>query len=261
MMKRSVRGSLVSTLVMSTCLVFAAPFVPRQARAADTGEVLVKGGTYTPFFREKNEEPTTEVASLYVDRDPVTNAEFRAFLVTHPKWRKSNVPTVFAGNGYLSQWKNDLEFDPKIARQPVANVSWFAARAYCRTVNKRLMTVAEWEYVSDSQAPENLQVILNWYGEPSRELKDVSKGSVNKNGLRGMHGLIWEWVEDFSSVIVAGDSRDSNDTKGAQFCGAGSLGAKDPTQYATFMRYAHRSSLQATYVGSSLGFRCARSAK
>jgi hypothetical protein len=35
--------------------------------------------------------------------------------------------------------------------------------------------------------------------------------------------------------------------------------AKDPSQYATFMRIAYRSSLQANSVGGMLGFRCARS--
>jgi formylglycine-generating enzyme required for sulfatase activity len=42
------------------------------------------------------------------------------------------------------------------------------------------------------------------------------------------------------------------------FCGAGSVGAKDPGNFAAFMRFGFRSSLRAGYTVHNLGFRCAK---
>jgi formylglycine-generating enzyme required for sulfatase activity len=44
----------------------------------------------------------------------------------------------------------------------------------------------------------------------------------------------------------------------SRFCGAGAATAADATDYATFMRYAFRSSLRASYTVRNLGFRCSQ---
>ena len=227
----------------------------REARAV--GEIALPKASFTPFFKEKG-EGNTSVGPLTLDRDAVTNAEFADFLRAQPQWRRANIKPIFASEGYLAHWIGDAP-SREIAGHPVVNVSWFAARKYCQWQGKRLPTTAEWEYASDAQSPESLAIIMNWYAEPAGRLRDVASGAVNRYGARGMHGLVWEWVEDFSTSIVSGDSRNGNDTKGSMFCGSGALGAKDPAAYGTFMRYAFRSSITASYVGSSLGFRCVKS--
>jgi formylglycine-generating enzyme required for sulfatase activity len=64
-----------------------------------------------------------------------------------------------------------------------------------------------------------------------------------------MHGLVWEWVSDFSaSMLVGADAR---------LCGAGAASAFDPTDYPAFLRAAFRSAVQARTTTSNLGFRCA----
>jgi formylglycine-generating enzyme required for sulfatase activity len=221
-------------------------------------EVLVAAGTYSPFFRDQGESDQ-KIGSLWVDRFPVTNENFLRYLKTHPEWRKSHVQQIFVDPGYLENWISDLAFAKNLASKPVTGISWFAARHYCQSQNKRLLTTAEWEYVSRAQDPEVLKLILNWYGQTNEALKNVTDAPVNSLGLVGMHGLIWEWVEDFSSAIVSGDSRSSNETSRSMFCGSGALAARDPTQYATFMRYAYRSSLKANSTGRNLGFRCTHS--
>ncbi|HEU4431586.1 MAG TPA: formylglycine-generating enzyme family protein, partial [Myxococcota bacterium] len=45
-----------------------------------------------------------------------------------------------------------------------------------------------------------------------------------------------------------------------RFCGSGSEGASDPEDYATFMRFAFRESLEPSYALHHLGFRCAQDA-
>jgi formylglycine-generating enzyme len=224
---------------------------------AGSGEIKVPGGIYKPFFREKGEKDQA-VAPLLVDRYPVTNAEYLLFVTGRPDWRRSAVKRVFADSGYLGHWAGDLEFRKGEGNHPVTNVSWFAARRYCASLGKRLMTTAEWEFAADAQNPSNLSQILEWYGRTGEAGRPVTAGRANAFGLIGMHGLIWEWVDDFAAAIMAGDSRSSNETGKSLFCGGGSLAAKDPSQYATFMRFAYRSSISAGSVGRALGFRCVR---
>ena len=69
---------------------------------------------------------------------------------------------------------------------------------------------------------------------------------------------MWEWVDDFNSALVTGESRGDSGLERDLFCGAGSVGAKDTTDFAAFMRLALRSSLKANNTTTSLGFRCAR---
>ena len=72
-------------------------------------------------------------------------------------------------------------------------------------------------------------------------------------------GLVWEWVDDFNTAMVTGESRADTGLERDLFCGAGAAGAKDSSDYAAFMRSALRSSLQANNTTTSLGFRCAQS--
>ena len=74
---------------------------------------------------------------------------------------------------------------------------------------------------------------------------DVTTARPDFHGVRGLHGLVWEWVVDFNTAMVTGESRADTGLERDLFCGAGSVGAKDTTDYAAFMRQALRSSLQA----------------
>lgn len=192
---------------------------------------------------------------------PVTVTQFREFLGTHPEWSKSNTSSLFKDDYYL----RDLETAPEKA--PVTFVTWFAARAYCESYGLRLPTIIEWEYAaaaSESNRNANreekfLRRILNWYGEPQGErLKDV--GSIYKNvyGIWDMHGLVWEWVDDFNSSFVTGESREDSSFNKNMFCGAGALSSADKENYAAFMRFAFRSGLKGKSAVWNLGFRCVR---
>jgi len=73
-----------------------------------------------------------------------------------------------------------------------------------------------------------------------------------------LHGLVWEWVADFNTAMVTGDARGYTGLDRQLFCGSGAVGAQDLSNYAAFMRYGFRSSLQADYCVHNLGFRCAQ---
>ena len=199
--------------------------------------------------------------------EPVTNAEFLAFVTAHPDWRRDRIARVFGEARYLSHWQAaDVVGAKAKADQPVTNVSWFAAEAYCESEGARLPTWYEWEYAAaadESRAdargdPEWRNRILGWYATPSNEPLQTVGGAANFYGVRDLHGLVWEWVEDAGSLLIASDSRDQNDPDKLAFCGAGALELKDRDNYAVLMRVALLSSLKAVDTTANLGFRCAK---
>lgn len=229
--------------------------------------VEIPGGDYTPLFSQ-NAKPR-QVSSFLLDIAPVTNAQFLEFVRTNPQWRRSQVKAIFADSAYLKDWVSDLE--PGIhapAESPAVNVSWFAARAYLKTQDKRLPTTDEWELAARASATQPdasrdaafTAQILSWYSRPSpRILPPAHETERNVFGVRGLHGLIWEWVLDFNNAMSVGEGRDGGAQDRNFFCGAGALGSTDPSNYAAFMRFAFRSSLQGSYCVANLGFRGAKS--
>ncbi len=242
----------------------------RRALPAGEDMVAIEAGTYTPLFPPSPEEERIPVAGFSIDRTPVENRHFLAFVATHPQWRRDRVQRVSADMGYLAHWAGATTLGAGAPeRAPVTRVSWFAAKAYCEARGARLPTEAEWEYVASASetAPDGRKDpswnarILAWYGKPGNQaLGEVGAGAANFYGVKDLHGLAWEWVLDFNSALVGSDARaDANGDK-MKFCGASALLAKNKADYATFMRLAMRSSLSAAYTTNSLGFRCARDA-
>jgi len=252
----------IHTIVAAGILFFAGAF----ARATES--VAIPAGSYVPLQRSVKDLASVPVAAFRLDVTPVTNAEFLAFVRANPKWQRSRVSPLFADASYLEQWAGDLEPGPRApADAPVVRVSWFAARAYAAWAGKRLPTTAEWELAAsagytraDGKNDEQLnRDLYAWLARPvPAVLPDVTTARPNFHGVRGLHGLVWEWVSDFNTALVTGESRADSGLERDLFCGAGSAGAKDTTDYAAFMRQALRSSLKANNTTSSLGFRCAQ---
>lgn len=243
------------------------PASAKELPSPPEGMVAISGGTYTPLY-SKSSEPRT-VEPFFLDETLVTNREFLAFVTEHPEWQRSKIERTQADEKYLSHWKGDLDpGDKTVLDGPVTNVSWFAATAYCKARGKHLPSQDEWEFVAlaDATRPdasadqEFLTKLLEWYSKPTTGAH-AAAATAEKNayGIRGMHGIVWEWVEDFNSSMIVGDSRGDDSLERKLFCGGASLLASDVGNYAAFMRYAFRSSLQGTYCVNSLGFRCAKS--
>jgi len=230
------------------------------------GMVSIAGGRYHPFLRRKDQPETVRVRPFLLDINAVTNEDFLAFVKANPKWARSKVSRLFADPGYLKQWTGDFEIgNDKIKTSPVTSVSWFAADAYARWMGKRLPTQAEWEYAA-AAAPVGMnrgarltRIILAWYDHPNPViLPPVQSTYKNTYGLYDMHGLVWEWVDDFNSDIIQGDTGSGGTNVNSFFCAAGSLNSVNKEDYAAFMRFAFRQGLQARYTIQSLGFRCAK---
>jgi len=230
---------------------------------------LVPAGNYAPLFQGKNDPATIRVPAFYIDVRQVTNAEFLGFVRANPNWRRSRVSPLLTETGYLGNWSGDVELGPRApADSPVVLVSWFAAHAYARWRGLRLPTTAEWEravsagFTTENGAaePTYREAMLDWFSVPTPlVLPPAGSGRPDVYGVRNLMDLVWEWVDDFNSTFVGGDSGDDSGLDRNLVCGAGGTGVRDFTNYPAFLRFEFRSSLGANYVVPNLGFRCARS--
>lgn len=250
-------------------LALALLWLPPVAAAADWVR-LTGAPSFTSVLNYQDSEGRVRIAPFELMTHPVTNGEFLAFVTQYPQWRRNRVPTLFAEARYLQHWTGPLSLGANTAGdQPVTRVSWFAAQAYCEAQGARLPTWSEWEYAAAADEtrtdarkdPAWRERILTWYAKPSNApLAKVGQGAANRYGVHDLHGLVWEWVEDYAAMLVSADNRDQADPDLMKFCGAGALSTDDRENYAVLMRIAMLSALEADDTTGNLGFRCARNA-
>lgn len=246
----------IALVVLCVSPAFAATYLP------------VAGGTFESVLPQ-GLVPTistpVDVSGFAMRSTPVTVADYEAFVRANPQWQKGRVPAVLAEQRYLASWSSANAAGGALkSSAPVTDVSWFAARAYCENESARLPTWIEWEYAAAADAtrtdarrdPAWRQRILSWYSQPAGDMQGKVGGEPNIYGVSDLHGLVWEWVEDFNALFIAGDSRTQGDADLLKFCGAGAINIIDRDSYAVVMRIALLSSLNAADTTQSLGFRC-----
>jgi len=235
--------------------------------AAGTEFRRVEGATFQSVLPVAKDSKDVTIQAFALERTPVTNAEFLAFVQRHPEWQRGRAAKLFVDDGYLKHWDGATRLGAAEPAQPVVHVSWFAADAYCTAQGARLPTWHEWEWAA--AADENVadarkdpvwrQRILAWYAETGTNLPRVGRGPDNVYGVQDLHGLVWEWVGDFGGMMVSGDNREQGtDPDLMKFCGAGAMTMEQKENYAVMMRIAMLSSLKAAYTTANLGFRCAK---
>jgi formylglycine-generating enzyme required for sulfatase activity len=230
--------------------------------------VRIPGGEFRSVIPEGEGDNLVAVAEFLTQEAPVTSAEFLRFVLHNPEWQRGRAVSLFVDDQYLSTWAGPISLGPAPnPQQPVTQVSWFAANAFCEWQNARLPSWYEWEYIaaandsmSDARAlPAWRQDILSWYSQAgSNQIGDVQSGPANYYHVFDIHGLVWEWVDDFNAFMVTGDNREQGGADELQFCGAGAITMEEKENFAVLMRVAMLSSLEARYTTRNLGFRCAR---
>ena len=239
--------------------------VPAAAGPVPAGMARIPAGRYVPLFL--NGRASVQVRAFALDRHPVTRAQYLAFVRANPRWQRGRVAGAFAEPGYLAAWPGARAVGAgDDARRPVTEVSWFAARAYCAWRGARLPTTDEWEYAAlasetsrdASRDAAFVSRLLDLYRRPRPVPPVVGSGFRDAYGVWDLHGVVWEWVLDFNSVLVSDDSRATAGRDHPLFCAAGVLGATDPNNFPAFLRYGFRAALQGRTTAGSLGFRCAQ---
>lgn len=234
---------------------------PASAAVRPAAMATVPAGRYMPLYSPDTRPVAVE--AFRMDVHPVTRAQFAAFVAAEPRWRRSRVKPVFADPRYLADWPSDTEPGGD-ARAPVTGVSWFAARAYCQWAGRRLPTVDEWEYAAraDETRADAMSDVAHKRRvlalTTDRDAADPVRSTFRTvHGVWDLHGLVWEWVRDFNTVTVGTDSRGTSSRDAQLYCAAGAEGATDNENYAAFLRYAFRASLEGRSTSAALGFRCA----
>ena len=232
-----------------------------------SGMVHLAPGSYRPLYAS-SAASRVAVRAFALDRDAITNGQYLIFVRHHREWARSSVARAAADASYLASWTSDLSVASG-RNEPVTNVSWFAANAYCAAQGKRLPTVDEWEYAATADArrrdasadPAFRAAVLAAYS--SRHVMSVRRQPANAYGVRGLHDRVWEWTLDFNASVAGPPHAHSTSNATAHehhaYCASAAIGAGDPSNYPAFMREAVRASLTPRSTLSGLGFRCAAS--
>ena len=78
---------------------------------------------------------------------------------------------------------------------PVINISYYEAKAYCRWSNCRLIKESEWEYLAN-HFKDNILKDANLNGVVGTTVSVLNDRNINDFGVVGLFGNVWEWCED-----------------------------------------------------------------
>lgn len=166
-------------------------------KKAPAGEVFVKGGivelgggeTKMPVRREN-------VSDFYIGETEVSNEQYLQFIEA-------------TGHRAPKNWKEG-KFLPGTGEEPVTEVSWSDANAYCEWLTKelgvtvRLPSEAEWERAARGDTGYKYPWGNEWNDEAAQSSESSGKIRPVKSleagrspfGVYEMIGNVWEWTSD-----------------------------------------------------------------
>jgi iron(II)-dependent oxidoreductase len=230
--------TMLQTLQLKQGALYA-PSVRRprpDSRATLSGDAMVRIdvgpafiGTEDRLRAYDNERPRHPVAPAvyWMDRTPVTNGEYLAFMEDGGYQRKELWSE--AGRAWLDQSKADAPkywwredgvwfrrsmdlIEQPDPRCPVIHVSYHEAEAFARWAKKRLPTEMEWEVAAAWDPESSRSREYPWADEtPLAEVTNLDQlgfdvtpidtyaSNVSPLGCYGMIGDVWEWTNsDFN---------------------------------------------------------------
>ncbi|MBU2487907.1 MAG: SUMF1/EgtB/PvdO family nonheme iron enzyme [Proteobacteria bacterium] len=233
------------------------------------GEFTMGSDTYA------DEEPVQRIllGSYYLDRDPVTNERFRAFVATtgyvtdaekkgfgmarRPgRWEKVPGASWRTPDGVSALPLSDDNL-------PVVQVSYNDALAYCRWAGKDLPTEAQWEkaargvdgnlyaWGNDPPSPDVAD-----YGHPGARPAPVdqyAKKGASAYGMNAMAGSVRQWCKGWYSPGV----RDYRDPKGPREGKGRVVKGGSFAEGPESLRVASRDRYEPDFACDLIGFRCA----
>lgn len=304
-----IRGGRVvaACLALVSALVVSLQLTPRSLAAGSRGApdlkvwadlVLIPSGKFAMGATDKMkadfygfvgspqrmhfEEPLVEASSpvhdvyldnFYIFKYEVTNSQYQAF--------------VSATGHHNSSGIYNAHFNSP--NQPVVNVTWNDAQAFCAWVGGRLPTEAEWEKATrgtegfvypwgdiwdaaklrsgDGVAQQSFstieewnlwkqQYMKNWPGDKPAEVGSFPQGA-SPYGVMDMAGNVWEWVADWYDASYYQHSPGSNpkgpETGDLKVLRGGAWDTATPVNYSWFRQKFMPPSGGRTVTG----FRCA----
>jgi iron(II)-dependent oxidoreductase len=155
-----------------------------------------------------------DIKPFYIDKYPVTNADFKAFLdATH--YRPED------DHNFLKNWENG-SYPSGTEKQPVTWVALEDSRAYAKWARKRLPHEWEWQYAAQGsdhrQYPwgdtwDDSAVPAQYHGRdlPGPSNVDAHSKGASPFGVMDMVGNVWQWTDEYldehtRAAIVRGGS-------------------------------------------------------
>lgn len=132
----------------------------------------------------------------------VTQREFARFLAENPEWKPENKAALIEQGLADSSYLKDFNL-AAIDNRPITGVSWYAADAYCKWLNRMapagyeviLPTEAMWEAaaVVSSRSISSLAIFKN---RASTGPLQIGSAGTDSLGFSDLFGNVWEWTSD-----------------------------------------------------------------
>jgi iron(II)-dependent oxidoreductase len=203
---------------------------------------------------QRDHKKSMQVKSFYIDRYPVTNAQFKKFML-------ATYYRPMDSHNFLRDWKQGT-FPAGWDNKPVTWVSIEDARAYASWAGKRLPHEWEWQY-----AVQGTNGRLYPWG-PKRDTTLIPPADTTRNmrdptdvtafpkgaspfGVMDMTGNVWQWTDEYRdehtrSAILKGGSYYHAQTSHWYF-----PQAQEVNKYAKYLLMSPSLDRAAT-----IGFRC-----
>ena len=208
--------------------------------------------------------------SYWIDIYEVTNQQYLEFVkaTDHRPALDDTCETDSCWEGNL--WKGN-SFSMLIRNQPVTQVDWYDAVAYCKWKGKRLPSEAEWEkaargpsgniYPWGKGSPKGRATYnKKWKGIATMTTVGSYPRGVSIYGLHDMAGNVWEWVDDWymRTYYSAGKKKYPKGPAKGEFkvlrCGSW-------INFPDSLRSAFRRWSKPDLRFNDTGFRCAKDSK
>ncbi len=212
-------------------------------------------------FEFEKPEHTVNVAEFWIDRDLVTNQQYKKFLDANPS---HPIPDIELQQLKNWSWDADTRTFPKGRETfPVVLVTWNDANAYCQWAGKRLPTEAEWEKAARGTDGRLYPWGNDWGGDKTafgeRGAQDAAPVGKYPAGaspytVNDMVGNVWQWTSSLFEKYPynANDGREDLQANGERVTRGGMFAFG-----AAVSRANARNKLVPTDKAISVGFRCA----
>ena len=163
---------------------------------------------------QRRHDHRMQVSAFFIDRHPVTNAEFKRFLDA-TKYHPND------DHNFLKDWKND-QYPAGWENKPVTWVSLEDARAYAGWARKRLPHEWEWQLAAEgtdgrsypwgeSMDPAMMPKINRSRSASGPEEISAHTQAASPFGVEDLVGNVWQWTDEFAdehtrSAVLRGGS-------------------------------------------------------
>jgi iron(II)-dependent oxidoreductase len=233
----------------------------------ETNGVMIEGdelpnavGVQYPWesHPQRAHKKTMPINAFYIDKYPVTNKQFKTFLLSSHYQPKEN-------HNFLKDWHNG-SYPKGWDNKPVTWVSMDDARAYTTWAGKRLPHEWEWQYAAQGGdgrlypwGPKRDTTLIP-LADTTRKMReptdaDAYPKGASPFGVMDLTGNVWQWTDEYvddhtRSAILKGGSYYHAQTSGWYFPQAQEL-----NKYGKYLLMSPGMDRAAT-----IGFRCAADA-